>query len=52
MADLEAELTKGRKQEQAYEEAIGALQADLDAAERELATLKSGPTPGERARRT
>ena len=46
IADLEAELAKARKQEHAYEEAIEALQADLDAAEHEAVKLKSGVLSG------
>jgi dynactin 1 len=40
MAELEAELAKSKKQEKAYEEAIEALQADLDSMEQENIKLK------------
>jgi dynactin 1 len=39
--DLEAELTKARKQERAYEEAMEQLQADLDTLEQDNAKLKT-----------
>jgi dynactin 1 len=39
--DLEAELSKARKQERAYEEAMEQLQADLDALEQDNAKLKT-----------
>ncbi|OCH92962.1 dynactin [Obba rivulosa] len=41
IADLESELTKARKQERAYEEAMEQLQADLDALEQDNAKLKT-----------
>ncbi|KII94229.1 hypothetical protein PLICRDRAFT_100409 [Plicaturopsis crispa FD-325 SS-3] len=46
IVDLEAELSKARKQERAYEEAMEQLQSDLDALEQDNAKLKavaSGP---------
>lgn len=39
--DLEGELSKARKQERAYEEAMEQLQADLDALEQDNAKLKA-----------
>ena len=39
--DLEAELSKARKQERSYEEAIDQLQHDLDALEQDNMKLKS-----------
>ena len=39
--DLEGELSKARKQERAYEEAMEQLQTDLDALEQENAKLKT-----------
>jgi dynactin 1 len=39
--ELESELIKSKKQEKAYEEAIEALQGDLDAMEGELQKVKS-----------
>jgi hypothetical protein len=39
--DLEVELSKARKQERAYEEAMEQLQADLDALEQDNAKLKT-----------
>lgn len=39
--DLEAELSKARKQERAYEEAMEQLQTDLDALEQDNAKLKT-----------
>ncbi|KAI0931161.1 hypothetical protein AcW2_000104 [Taiwanofungus camphoratus] len=57
ITDLENELSKARKQERAYEEAMEQLQADLDALEQDNAKLKalannperqsSGPPPAE-----
>ncbi|KAH9948209.1 dynactin [Amylocystis lapponica] len=41
ITDLESELSKGRKQERAYEEAMEQLQADLDALEQDNAKLKT-----------
>lgn len=41
IADLEAELSKARKQERAYEEAMEQLQADLDILEQDNAKLKT-----------
>jgi dynactin 1 len=40
MAELEAELGKSKRQERAYEEAIEALQADLDSMEQENIKIK------------
>lgn len=40
ISELESELVKSKKQERAYEEAIEALQSDLDAMETELTKLK------------
>lgn len=39
--DLEAELSKARRQERAYEEAMEQLQADLDTLEQDNAKLKT-----------
>ncbi|KIY73325.1 dynactin [Cylindrobasidium torrendii FP15055 ss-10] len=39
--DLEVELNKAKKQEKTYEEAMEQLQSDLDAAEQEVAKLKT-----------
>lgn len=39
--ELESELVKSKKQEKAYEEAIEALQGDLDTMEAELQKVKS-----------
>ncbi|KAH9854440.1 dynactin [Lenzites betulinus] len=41
ITDLESELSKARKQERAYEEAMEQLQADLDALEQDNAKLKT-----------
>lgn len=41
ITDLENELSKARKQERAYEEAMEQLQADLDALEQDNAKLKA-----------
>lgn len=41
ITDLENELSKARKQERAYEEAMEQLQADLDALEQDNAKLKT-----------
>lgn len=38
--ELESELSKSKKQERAYEEAIEALQGDLDTMEQEINKLK------------
>ena len=43
--ELEIELSKGRKQERAYEEAMEQLQADLDALEQDNAKLKTMAAP-------
>lgn len=40
IADLEGELSKARKQERAYEEAMEQLQSDLDSLEQDNAKLK------------
>lgn len=40
MTDLEDQLSKARKQEKAYEEAMEQLQSDLDALEQENGRLK------------
>ncbi|KDQ62879.1 hypothetical protein JAAARDRAFT_28852 [Jaapia argillacea MUCL 33604] len=46
ITDLEGELSKARKQERAYEEAMEQLQADLDVLEQENAKLKvAAPGP-------
>lgn len=46
ITDLEAEVSKSRKQERAYEEAIEQLQTDLDALEQDNARLKTmAPNP-------
>jgi dynactin 1 len=39
--ELESELSKARKQERAYEEAMEQLQADLDSLEQDYARLKA-----------
>lgn len=41
IVDLEGELSKARKQERAYEEAMEQLQADLDTLEQDNAKLKT-----------
>lgn len=41
IVDLETELSKARKQERAYEEAMEQLQADLDSLEQDNAKLKT-----------
>ena len=41
MANLENEITKAKRQERAYEEAMEQLQADLDALEQDNAKLKT-----------
>ncbi|KAK2464772.1 hypothetical protein APHAL10511_003190 [Amanita phalloides] len=46
--DLESELSKARKQERAYEEAMEQLQADLDVLEQENAKLKAAGVGHER----
>ncbi|KAF8634861.1 hypothetical protein AX15_000617 [Amanita polypyramis BW_CC] len=46
--DLESELSKARKQERAYEEAMEQLQADLDVLEQENAKLKAAGAGQER----
>lgn len=46
--DLAGELSKARKQERAYEEAMEQLQADLDALEQDNAKLKATSTGPER----
>ena len=43
--ELEMELSKARKQERAYEEAMEQLQADLDALEQDNAKLKTMAAP-------
>ncbi len=48
IVDLESELTKARKQERTYEEAMEQLQADLDALEQDNVKLKSMSTGHER----
>lgn len=46
ITDLEGELSKARKQERAYEEAMEQLQADLDSLEQDNAKLKvAAPGP-------
>ena len=50
IVDLETEISKGKKQERAYEEAIEQLQADIDAIEQENARLKSLSAGQERQR--
>lgn len=44
IVELELELSKARKQERAYEEAMEQLQADLDTLEQDNAKLKSVTT--------
>lgn len=46
--DLASELSKARRQERAYEEAMEQLQADLDALEQDNARLKTMTTGSER----
>jgi dynactin 1 len=48
IAELEDEVSKGRKQERAYEEAIEQLQSDLDNMEQENAKLKTSVATTER----
>ncbi|KAG1742767.1 dynein associated protein-domain-containing protein [Suillus paluster] len=48
IADLEIELSKARKQERAYEEAMEQLQADLDTFEQDNAKLKALAAGSER----
>ncbi|KAL0563459.1 hypothetical protein V5O48_018608 [Marasmius crinis-equi] len=48
ITDLEAEVSKAKKQEKSYEEAIEQLQGDLDALEQENARLKTLPVVQER----
>ncbi|KAH7920934.1 hypothetical protein BV22DRAFT_1097308 [Leucogyrophana mollusca] len=48
VVDLEIELSKARKQERAYEEAMEQLQADLDTLEQDNAKLKALSTGPER----
>lgn len=45
IVELEIELSKARKQERAYEEAMEQLQADLDALEQDNAKLKAIAAP-------
>ena len=45
IVELESELSKARKQERAYEEAMEQLQADLDSLEQDNAKLKSMAAP-------
>lgn len=45
IVELEIELSKARKQERAYEEAMEQLQADLDALEQDNAKLKTMAAP-------
>ena len=45
IVELETELSKARKQERAYEEAMEQLQADLDALEQDNAKLKTMAAP-------
>ena len=45
IGELETELSKARKQERAYEEAMEQLQADLDALEQDNAKLKTMAAP-------
>jgi dynactin 1 len=48
IGDLEIELSKARKQERAYEEAMEQLQADLDTFEQDNAKLKALAAGSER----
>jgi len=48
MLELEGELVKSKKQERAYEEAIEALQGDLDAMEQDNVKLKQNQASGDR----
>ncbi|KAA1478090.1 hypothetical protein DENSPDRAFT_787589 [Dentipellis sp. KUC8613] len=48
ITDLESELSKARKQERAYEEAMEQLQTDLDALEQENTKLKAATVDPER----
>lgn len=43
--EIEAELAKAKKQEKAYEEALEALHADMEAIEKENVKLKQNPVP-------
>ncbi|KAG6380679.1 dynein associated protein-domain-containing protein [Boletus reticuloceps] len=49
ITELEVELSKARKQERAYEEAMEQLQADLDALEQDNAKLKTMAAPERQA---
>ncbi|KAH7886311.1 dynein associated protein-domain-containing protein [Phlebopus sp. FC_14] len=49
IVELEIELSKARKQERAYEEAMEQLQADLDALEQDNAKLKTMAAPERQA---
>ncbi|KAF8555146.1 dynactin [Imleria badia] len=49
IVELESELSKARKQERAYEEAMEQLQADLDALEQDNAKLKTMAAPERQA---
>jgi len=48
IAELEIEISKARKQERAYEEAMEQLQADLDTLEQDNAKLKTSVAGSER----
>jgi len=48
ITDLESELSKAKKQERSYEEAIEQLQADLDTLEQDNARLKAAAPGPER----
>jgi dynactin 1 len=52
IATLETELSKARKQEHAYEEAMEQLQADLDSLEQDNAKLKAMNSNPERQGRS
>jgi dynactin 1 len=52
IATLETELSKARKQERAYEEAMEQLQADLDSLEQDNAKLKAMNSNPERQGRS
>ena len=52
IAELENELSKARKQERAYEEAMEQLQADLDTLEQDNAKLKTMATAPDRPGKT
>lgn len=48
MSELESDLSKARKQERAYEDALELLQAELDKAEQDIAALKQARPSGDK----